>query len=174
MRIQSVLGMLFMPAFPGQFFLHFLLFLCYNSYQVYRSMSYIVTFLHMYISYNDHSHPLTSSLGSLYLLTFLYFQSVFFIGITQLNLLLLPPINSESLRLLTSDVKVIPIGLLSLLSVVVFKPLLWALLYASSHFLCLLSFNGNLKFLIKMSYITFFLPFSPSFPFVSPLQSFSS
>lgn len=101
MRIQSVLGMLFMPAFPGQFFLHFLLFLCYNSYQVYRSMSYIVTFLHMYISYNDHSHPLTSSLGSLYLLTFLYFQSVFFIGITQLNLLLLPPINSESLRLLT-------------------------------------------------------------------------
>lgn len=90
MRIQSVLGMLFMPAFPGQFFLHFLLFLCYNSYQVYRSMSYIVTFLHMYISYNDHSHPLTSSLCSLYLLTFLYFQSVFFIGITQLNLLLLP------------------------------------------------------------------------------------
>lgn len=101
MRIQSVLGMLFMPAFPGQFFLHFLLFLCYNSYQVYRSMSYIVTFLHMYISYNNHSHPLTSSLCSLYLLTFLYFQSVFFIGITQLNLLLLPPINSESLRLLT-------------------------------------------------------------------------
>lgn len=89
---------------------------------------------------------------------FLTFSLYFLIGIIQLSLLLLPPINSESLRLLTSDVKVIPIGLLSLLSAVVLEPLLWALLYAF-HFLCFFSFNGNLKFLIKMSYITFLLPF---------------
>lgn len=143
MRIQSVLGILLKPTFPGQFFLHFLLFLCYNLYQVYTSVPNNVTFVHMYITYNDRSHPPTSSLCSLYLLLFLYFQSVFFIGIIQLSLLLLPSINSKSLHLLTTDVKVIPIGLLSLLSVVVFEPLLWTLLYASSHFLCLLSFNGN-------------------------------
>jgi hypothetical protein len=129
MRIQSVLGVLLTPFFPGQFSPHTLLFL-YCMYQVtsvvQTNVLHCAICAHKYILlrlYSSSSFPSLSLLHLFLLLLFLYFQSVFFYW-QHIIVAHIITFNQCWQSRLATDVKVITIGTISLPSLVVFYLLL--------------------------------------------------